>query len=1057
MRINCLLLDTSIIADIKALMDSYAADLIDQNGKAPFDTIYREIIKDGVEIDIESAAALYKAQFDLTQNFYTDEETLAEIAGETFAKTLSAINKLEDKVKEFKTGERAPARDAADKIARMFTNSLVKTAKISSTMKVMQDTLEKAVFSTIKKNKPKAAKKPLGEMLADLLDETSLGVPNLQGQLNTMQDVVNEWREEMDSYKKGIKDNVVKEQWEKYTQEAIDAVYNVFLSNNQASQIVDQALFAKGFGKTMEDGKVVKDWKKLAGGIKSLQELENNVVSALTDEVGEANALLISESLQRHYKELRARQIDHNSKELTRRNKFKRHEVQTEIRRLLTLHDYGLFDPAFAATHKRLLARVIGAPVEDVAALGEIQDLINDFSLINKNYGKIDLVDQVINARASSTISRYQEKRSTGLLWASGLGRWVSSLNKAILYSLSNALTQNPIGNKLVLLNNAIGRAVTGKPLINDNNIGEVARAVMSDVSKGGIMYGTTPAWFLTGEDLSKNLYSKDVVERNKALQVGLSLMVGTWALDGIDAATKYRLTQQKLIYNMRKIMVDNRKPQNRAERKQFEKEADSQISKALYGESFNDAKQKARDIVKLSNGRLRNTEAFITRLADDIVKANIINNGLLTADQYASAFDAAYFSAGEAIGHESALENPLSRGLRSFSGVFNEFAKEAIKKGNYSQAAYWRMVDVVFGRIMFKFIPGASDWLVIGIKRQGLGLVTALLHKGSRQVDLSEVTEEELKSELIAHDRFRHDLLTGLVGGITTLMVFLLTRIPIGDDEEKFDDWVLKNKWARKYVYAVMPIAYSAYIATKEDKMSQWWVRTFFLDDRFSVTNQIKEVITGEGYKGRELSAAEREGNLGRVVGKELTGFPIGWRVARDIQDVYKGAILGQEKEWQEDPTSYLEGLLWGDALYEFGGVDWLKENGYIAPEDISAIKGVGGATETALDALPDMKDKTRKERLDYLAQELEKQLLERFKSDMSDKERDAFVASEDISVIFPDVGKYPEAERAKLLDAKSKQLGKHKLLKLNDKGKPVNIFASNYLIPALLDIRKK
>lgn len=1051
-KINCLLDDTDLIRVIRDLMDAFASDRIDETGTAPFLSIYNDLIGAGAEIDIESAAVLYKAQFDLTQNFYTPEDKLEEISGEHFARTLGAINKLEDKVTESQTGQRAPARAAADKIARMFTNTLVDTYKITSQMKVMQNALEKAAFTTLKKSKPATARKPLNELLGEILDETALGVPNLSGQMNSMQDLVREWRVEMGKYREGIEDPVLQEQWDKYTEAAISNVYNVFLSNRQAKEIVDQALFKKGFGKQLENGRMVKDWRKLAGGIKSEKDLRENVVEALVEEVGQTNAELISDSLSRTYRELRTRQLDHNTKELTRRNKFKLHQTRTELERMLALYDYGLFDPATQNEYRRLLAKTVGAPVEDIAALGELQKLLADLSYIQKNYNKVGLVDEVGTVAMSHIVNFYAGRKNLLLKLVNGFGNLKSSQNKALLYSGVNALTQNPIGNKLALLVSSIERGVTGRPRLDDNNISKVATAVFKDVATGGVTYGPPGNQFYSGEDLSKLLFNTDVVKRNQGLQVALSVLVGTWALDGIDSQTKYILTQDKLIFNVRKIMVDMRKPTSRAERKQFEKEADRELSAALYGESFEDAKVKARDIIANSNGRLRDTEAFVTRLADDIVKANIINNGLLTAEQYQSAFSAAFFSAGENIGHESSRHNFLAQWLRRSSGGFNEDYKRALKDGDLNMAAFYRLGDIFFSKILFKFMGGASNWLVIGLKGNGLGLATAFWDK-KRKLDVSEVTEEDLKDELISYDRFRRDLALGAIGGITTLMAFLLAHASFGDDDETFTDWVMKNKWAKKWVSVAMPMAYTAYIYAKEDKEVDFLLRTFFLDDKYSPLTKLKQIMTAEGYKGRELSIEERRGLAGQAIGQELGELPIGWRVPRDAKDLYKAAVLGIPKEYQEDPTSFLEGYLWMGALYEFGGVDYLKEMGIIEPEAISTIEGVGQKTEDKLNTLPGFKDLSRGEKLDFVVVELRKQFLTVYKG-MTKEEKDAFLKSKDFSTVFPEYREYSVPQRKSRLDSMSIGPKKHKLQVKNEKGNMENIFGTEYVLPALIDI---
>jgi hypothetical protein len=297
-----------------------------------------------------------------------------------------------------------------------------------------------------------------------------------------------------------------------------------------------------------------------------------------------------------------------------------------------------------------------------------------------------------------------------------------------------------------------------------------------------------------------------------------------------------------------------------------------------------------------------------------------------------------------------------------------------------------------------------------------------------------------------------------GVIGGLTTLLVFAATRIPWGDDEEEtFDNWVLKNKWAKKYVVAALPLAYGAWINTKDKKLAQWIERTFFLDTKYvQMGEQIHSILAKEGYKGKALSNAEVNGIIGQVFGNELVQLPIGWRVARDAKDVYKGAILGEDKVYPDAPTSFLEGVLWGGALQEFGAMDKLKEEGVFV-QDYASIKGIGISADEALKNVSGFQELDRQQQRDFLESELKLLLLGKFRG-YTAAEREEFLDRYEVPLmeIFPEIAKYPKEDRKRELGALASTVTPHKLRKLDKEGKEVDIFQSDEAIDALIDIIK-
>ncbi len=229
--------------------------------------------------------------------------------------------------------------------------------------------------------------------------------------------------------------------------------------------------------------------------------------------------------------------------------------------------------------------------------------------------------------------------------------------------------------------------------------------------------------------------------------------------------------------------------------------EAKRYVAEKISGQSFEDAKKTAKDIIENINTQagkkiFNDSPEFINRLATDIVNAALVNGEKITAEMVTAAYNAAYKAAGRGLGHVA--NNPISEQINTISGKLESRITDAIKEKKFAKATYLNLYSIFYRNIANPFVGGGTNWIVLKAEKSGLGLISGLISmykdRGSKMDLMTETGMNELEDAMYNSMKTKDKFIRGAVGGAVTALAFMLIKATGADDE--YEKWIKKKPW---------------------------------------------------------------------------------------------------------------------------------------------------------------------------------------------------------------------------------------------------------------------
>jgi hypothetical protein len=696
--------------------------------------------------------------------------------------------------------------------------------------------------------------------------------------------------------------------------EALDPTPDLFIKN---------ALIEKGFGREItistkngKEQRQVLDWKKLAGAEGSVDKMKAHIAQALQDKgFSEEQILRIQDKFDGEYTDLRATVIEHALNELGKRNTETVTAAQrSAARKLAELYNYGLFEQDPSA-YGHLMAQAIGTTTisperfQQVAHLGKALQALYGFEVKGKKLSDLELKSAVQDIEEQMRTILHEEAQqhgSTALKLADWTRTIMDASQRMMLLTLKQTI-DNPLSGQEQLLMSSIGYD-GGIPKAFTKQQRAMAASVYKDmVLSGGAGFGDVNTTFVNKGSLEMHL---NKMSDSQLFHAVTSTIIGKSTLDAADSFFKSKLTEKKFAYNLIKILTTDRLIDGKIVPAMDKQAAMQYVAEKLTGQSFQEAQVTARHLIDKVNSEsgtkiLRDTPAFIDRLANDIVKTALVNGEKITTEQVEAAYNASYKAAGRDLGHEA--NNPLSQMVQARSGSLEKEINDAVKEKEYNKAAALTLESVLFRNVLNPFVGGGTNWIFLKLEKNGLGLASGLYYK-LRQTPLDMTTEagmKQLEKALYSDMRVRDSFLRGAIGGTTAALTALMVYGIINTDD--YRKWRNRNKWAAKYLDVITPEALLADMAHKNGELG-YYLST--LTGMGTTYDNSKKFVGGvsniaNGNKGKGM------GQVGEAIGSTLS-FPAPWRIVRDVQQVYQG-IRGQQPYAVDTQTSpdFVSGFL--------------------------------------------------------------------------------------------------------------------------------------------------
>ncbi len=716
--------------------------------------------------------------------------------------------------------------------------------------------------------------------------------------------------------------------------EALDPSPKIFTEN---------ALIKKGFGKKVnvktKNGVIEKealDWTKLAGEEGSVDNISKHVGDVLKESgYTEEQGNRMADAFIKEYNDLRTSVIEKGLSEIARRNQTSvTPEQKSAAKRLSELYNYGLFEKKNFDEFEIVLNKALGVSKLTGERIKRVEDIAKAMStaLSSKYQGKkleqyqIQAAEQHIQELVRDEITdelSIASIRSDGKIDRSKVfykitdlaGSYMDMAQMMALNTVKNAVLENPISGYMEAVFNKVGNkdAATKEIRGNASKIG--GKILKEMVSEKGSPFGDVTSTFVTRGNIEREL---NKVTDKKAYQTALSTLTGKTLLSGMDSYYKSINTERNFLTNVQKILTQDRKIGGEIVKGMTKDEARNYIAERLSKQNYAEAEKTAKEIIEKVNkdaGRkiFNDSENFVARLANDIVKGSLVTGGKITSDMVTGSYEAAYDAAGRGLGHVA--NNIASRMIGTETGRIENKIKQLIKEKDYQNAAYYRMYGMLFKNILNPYVGGGTNWVVLQLERGGAGLVTGLgsmiKDRNARKLDLTtDAGLKDMKNALYANMKIRDKFIRGAVGGSVGLVTALIWgQIRDKDDYEK---WRKKNGWATKYTDILYPQVGQYFDASKRGELPKQVEKNMNLSEQFDkgkmAWDAFNYVVKGENEKA-----------LGKVGQLNPFGAPLPWRMVRDIDQIVVGATGGEPYRVPSgNPEGFWEGY-WRGGMKEY------------------------------------------------------------------------------------------------------------------------------------------
>lgn len=671
----------------------------------------------------------------------------------------------------------------------------------------------------------------------------------------------------------------------------------ISLKDYQASSAIKQELIDAGYGKSINvktkngtEKRDILDWKKLTGIEGSFETMKENINRSMEGKgYTEQQINDIQKELENEYTDIQASIIEKSINELNRRNTPRDNTTKTLARRLAELYNLGLYDQNLD-TYTNILNNALGISPASQQAFSDLKSLNSDLaSLIDgrdaKGNKRSDLALSGLETDIKNKMKRVIEKAqfqegNTFFKVAVGIRNLMSAAQRMMLVKVSQAL-ENPFSGYMndlhVKLQDAFSKKDWDTKELQEHRK-QLGRAMYEDASlRGGSEYGGVGNPFT-----SKNAIEEYVngLSKNAMYQAFTGLMSGRLYLDAADSYFKIKRTEKEFTKNLIRVLTDSSNPNGAMS----QEDALKYVSEMTTGQSFETSKNEARKIIGGINSRagkeiIRPVESNVIRVANDLVKDNLVNGQAMTSKQVEQAFKAGYKTAGKSIGHES--NNFITDIVQAANRLTQTKLDKALKNKDWPTAAMLNLTDVLLKNILNPFVGGGTNWTVIGLQKMGLPTEYLRSDVGFSKNPIDLTTKQGMKDldESLSANADRQRMHARMIVGSLTATAAILALRGSGSEDE-YKKWLRKHPEAQKLVNKIQPVPLTIYLARDEKNMGLVKAIANSLGSRYNAYTDQDKLLKAvgdfyEGYdKGNEKKVQKAWGTVGNIVGRKAQ-FP--------------------------------------------------------------------------------------------------------------------------------------------------------------------------------------
>jgi len=978
--ISCLVKNTTLRNDLNDLVEFIAYSRVAKNLDAGLQSIYNDIRMSGIEVDLQTIGFIYNDVLPKSYAQFDSDHDVNEYALKSYNDAINRAARLEAPEQlERQIGQNSPDLEVVNGILNMFTKLNTEISDpIYSDMRMMQEALWKGIQRKLNLTNSAVPKdqKDWEELLTQALGYENLGMTDINGRLNGIDDLFNSMKDQLDTATQEMEakgDYATAQKWREMTGKLKASAYSLLFSKQEAKTFITSIMKEAGYGKELKDGKTVIDWKKLSNETGSVLDIYNNIDRVMRDK-GYSDSVIdgVQDSFVNELNDLNAKIVEWRLKQMENKSEAlnRASNKKTDLKRLAELNNLGIFQSA----HDKLLSSVVGISDLQAQDLADLEELAkaasNLYREIDKNYG-----NDVFASSALQTIQRHIDRIvQRNINNKSVLMRIISAI-KNFMDILLTGMLMGPLTimeNWLSGIKETMTPILSGKAKFTNTEDREVYRSVLADVIVRGQAYGEEVGSFAPRELYSNSLRWKwkGGTLKDKAESVLYGLMApARLGLLGFDSANKAVITNKTFHNAMYQALLQHGKT---------EEEAANILNEALHGKKFEDAKTDASDILNNINTQLSAKYAIpvnnstITRLANDLVKANLNTDGLFTDRAKAieivvSTLKGSYHVAGYGLGHEP--NNPLSKMIKDARDRMVKGEEKLRSAKKWDRLAWHKLGSTFMNGMILRFTGGATNWVVLRAQSGlGLGIASGFLG-GNANADIDFKNTDTIKQSIRERLGARNQIGRGMAGLSYTLMgyvvYYLLTKG--GDDDrerkkkrlEELSKYVqtpevkleikqltseasimqqikssyMGNRLFKKVSPDLMLLQY--YVQTDKNAWmgaTNYVIKTSGIASDFSTASKFNDAMNY--YRNNEIDPGN--GALASIAG-DRTAVPL-WRAYKDWYKLGNWIVGNNVSSDFKKPTNISEGIFGGGALEDWGV--------YQRNSSITILPGIGPKT---------------------------------------------------------------------------------------------------------------
>lgn len=791
--ISCLIRNTTLRNDLNDLVEFIAYSRVAKNLDAGIQSIYNDIRMNGIEVDLQTVGFIYNDVLPKTYAQFNSDHDVNNYVLKSYEDAINRAARLEaPEAQERQIGQNSPDLEVVNGILNMFTKlNTVPSDPIYSDMRMMQEALWKGIQRklTLTNNSIPKTQKDWEELLTQALGYEKLGMNDINGRLNGIADLYDSMKTYLADASKEMEargDFATSEKWQEMTDKLKAASYSLLFSKGEAKSFITSIMKEAGYGKKLKNGKTVIDWNKLSNETGSVLDLYNNIDWVMTDK-GYSRSVIdgVQDSFTNELNDLNAKimdwrlkQMDNKSEALNRASNRK-----TDLKRLAELNNLGIFQSA----HDKLLNSLVGISDLQAQDLDDLEQLSKAASDLYREMDKAPYGSDIFASSALQTIQRHIDRIVQRNINNKTRLMKIMSAIKNFMDILMTGMLMGPltiIENWLSGIKEIASPLLFGKSKLKNKEDRQVYKSVLMDVLARGQSFGEEIGSFAPRELYSNSLRLKwkDATAKERAESVLYIMMApARIGLLGFDSANKAVITNKTFYNSMYKALTQNGKT---------ESEAADILNTALHGQSFEKAKEDAEKLLNHINTSLPSKYPIpvnpntITRLANDLVKANLNTSGVITNEMIESTLKGSYHVAGYGLGHEA--NNLLSKGIKSVRDRMVQKEEKLRTAKKWDRLAWHKLGSTFTNGMVLRFLGGATNWVVLRAQSGlGLGLASGFMGKWDEDIDFKNA--DTIKESIKEREGARNQIGRAMAGISYTLMGYaLMYALTRGGDDDR-------------------------------------------------------------------------------------------------------------------------------------------------------------------------------------------------------------------------------------------------------------------------------